>query len=333
MPGGRRLRETGSDSMMAGGALVIKFDGSGLLGVMNLRQTLIIVLGGAALSLVAALSWLFGRVRRLEANLDEQRALARLGTAARTLAHEVRNPLSIILMQTSLLERQTGAEHRDALESIGEEARRIESQVRKVRHIVANTEGDIVAPNPGSGLGAGDAPAFAGSPAHWLEALVGSFPGWKGRVALLPPPGGSSAEGSGSGGEGSPVRAPAIDDESLRSILANLVDNALEAYLERGEPEGKVTIEWGFAGRGRDALELKVRDEAGGVPPEERSRIFDPFFTTKPRGSGVGLNLARELARAAGGDLSYHFEKPSGSRLVVTLPLRPVPEGIERKNR
>ncbi len=306
------------DTRQSGPLLVLSYDGSADMAVMRMRQVLIIMLGIAALALLAALLWLFRRVGRLQSDLEEHRALARLGTAARTLAHEVRNPLSIILMQAKLLERQLGEDRKDELQSICEEAGRIELQVRKVRQILGQ---------------AGQAPeesskaAFSGSPEKWLNSLVAAFPAWKGKVSIM----------------GSMIRAEgfacSLSDESLRSIIVNLVDNALEAEsqasiktdrIEDGlQPHGMpsdrplVRIEWSVRAAKTPVFGLAVHDQAGGVHRSIRRRIFDPFFTTKANGSGVGLNLARELARAAGGELEYRFERPAGSCFLLTLPMLP----------
>jgi signal transduction histidine kinase len=322
---GRRQRDrlaAGQAAMMPG-LLLVEYDGADLLGSMYLRQSLILALGGVALALLGGLGWLFLRMQRLHADLDEQRALARLGTAARTLAHEVRNPLSIIITQKSLLERQLGPEHQAALASIGEEAKRIEFQIRQVNQALGSQPAGNAAIGraaAGPATAVPEAPAFHGDPGPWLGALAGSLPTWRGRVELVPPlaanPAVTAPAGIGS-------LAPRLDGEQLRSIVANLVDNALEAYAAAGRADGPVRLAWWFevaAGRS-PRLILEVADRAGGVPRSIRRRIFDPFFTTKPHGSGVGLNLARELARSAGGDISYHFVRPHGSRFRVELPL------------
>ncbi len=303
--------------------IVLKYDGSKLLSGMYLRQTLIFGLGGAALLLFGGLAWLFLRIQRLQSEIDSQRALARLGTAARTLAHEIRNPLSIIVMQKSLLERQLGEEHFPALVSIGEEAKRIEFQIREVRRVLGQ-EGPSASATPIAGSGgtgthtADFEPAFRGNPAPWLLELVDSMPAWKNRVIPI-----QAAPASGSG----ETASPALSGESLRSILVNLVDNALDAYTLRGAIDGTVEMRWSMP---RGYLQIEVRDQAGGIARELRRRIFDPFFTTKKHGSGVGLSLARELAEAAGGRIAYRFRKPAGSSFVVTLPLSRSREGKTR---
>ncbi len=292
-----------------GQILVLKYDGSDLLAEMWLRQVLIIVLAGFALALLGGLLWLFFRVQGLQESLESQRALARLGTAARTLAHEIRNPLSIIMMQKSLLERELGDRGRSALESIGEEARRIEGRIRWVRQALGQTGGM-------GEVGDGEGPSgqqenveLGRDPGPWFAALVSGMLAWTGRVRV-----------SGPRKARAMLVAPSLPEESLRSILVNLIENALDAYAVRKETGGMVDLAWSIKGRN---LRIIVEDRAGGVPSELRRRIFDPFFSTKPEGSGVGLSLARELAEEAGGRLFHRSPRKGGSAFILDLPLHP----------
>lgn len=107
------------------------------------------------------------------------------------------------------------------------------------------------------------------------------------------------------------------DRVGLERILANLIGNALHAA-----PLGsRITV---AVRRTRESIDLEVIDAGPGVPAWVAGRLFEPFFTTKPPGQGVGLGLsmARSLARAHGGDLGLvpqgHGE---GARFRLTLPL------------
>ena len=96
----------------------------------------------------------------------------------------------------------------------------------------------------------------------------------------------------------------------LSNLLLNAVDAGGRAKLEASEvPEG-----WS----------VRVADNGPGVPSENTTKIFDPFFTTKPVGKGTGLGLAvsRQLARAHGGDLTL-LPTDSGACFELLLPLNP----------
>lgn len=123
--------------------------------------------------------------------------------------------------------------------------------------------------------------------------------------------------------------APQVEDviveadfEKLRIMLDNLLSNAVKFA-----PEGSVvTIEARAAGT---QLLLEVSDAGAGIPPAERERVFDPFYRGRNAaggrlpGSGIGLSIVRDHARAHGGDVEVVDEPGrAGARLRVTLPLR-----------
>ncbi len=110
------------------------------------------------------------------------------------------------------------------------------------------------------------------------------------------------------------------DEHLTRAVLTNLVDNAIK-FTERGE----VAIEV----RRRDGtLELQVSDTGPGIPPGERARIFEPFAQlVSPRnkhlpGLGLGLALVDGITRALGGEVRVESSEPSGSTFTVHLPKR-----------
>ena len=111
-----------------------------------------------------------------------------------------------------------------------------------------------------------------------------------------------------------------VDVEELEIALTNLVANARDA-MPRG---GAIRIEASdaFAKEdGRHGVELRVRDEGEGIPPQMVERVFEPFFTTKgpDQGTGLGLSQVYAFARSAGGTVS--IESALGKGTVVTLLL------------
>jgi signal transduction histidine kinase len=77
-----------------------------------------------------------------------------------------------------------------------------------------------------------------------------------------------------------------------------------------------------------DCAELWVEDKGSGIPDAAAKRVFDPFFrvgdslTEGVSGTGIGLSIARDLARLHGGDLTFE-RTPSGSRFRLTIPIGP----------
>lgn len=100
----------------------------------------------------------------------------------------------------------------------------------------------------------------------------------------------------------------------LEQILVNLIHNALDATSGRDVP--RVTIE---AVRHGDAVALRVADNGPGVDPAIADTLFTPFVTGKVGGLGLGLAIARDIARAFGGDLALDSQHDAGAVFVLTL--------------
>src|SRR6185436_10707586 len=83
---------------------------------------------------------------------------------------------------------------------------------------------------------------------------------------------------------------------------------------------GKIWI----TGRARgDEVEIEIRDDGRGIPPDALPRVFDPFFTTKDvgHGTGLGLSIVHGIARGHGGRVSVTSEPGRGTSFVLVLPL------------
>ena len=105
------------------------------------------------------------------------------------------------------------------------------------------------------------------------------------------------------------------DEDLIKEMLLNLIDNAIKYSDDHGE----VTVS---ARRSGDAYEIEVRDRGRGIPREEQPRIFDRFYRAEHGGSGAGLGLpiARWIARAHGGDVVLRSSGETGSIFLATLP-------------
>lgn len=115
--------------------------------------------------------------------------------------------------------------------------------------------------------------------------------------------------------EPGPLALLRADPDQLEQMLINLLANAVDASLANGMQP--VRIGWRIA----DAdVEIFVEDRGMGIANAEN--LFVPFYTTKPKGSGVGLALAQQIARAHGGEIRLvNREDGEGARATVRLPL------------
>ncbi len=115
------------------------------------------------------------------------------------------------------------------------------------------------------------------------------------------------------------------DPVRLTQVLSNLVNNALK-FTERGH----VLIALDMTANDKRRIRLRVRDTGIGIPADKLEAVFEPFVQlvrgsgAGQEGSGLGLSISRELARAMGGDLTAESALGAGSTFTLTLP-RPRP--------
>jgi signal transduction histidine kinase len=106
------------------------------------------------------------------------------------------------------------------------------------------------------------------------------------------------------------------DHERVGHIFSNLINNALR-HTQR---EGSVTLR---ASVTNGAVRFTVTDTGKGIPKEYQERIFEKFFQVPengPKGTGLGLYIAREIVRGHGGDIGVESEPGKGSAFWFTLP-------------
>jgi nitrogen fixation negative regulator NifL len=113
-----------------------------------------------------------------------------------------------------------------------------------------------------------------------------------------------------------------VHKTQLRSMFKHLLDNAIEALMERQGPDRELHVSTRSSG---DAVEVEIQDNGPGISPEDRFRIFEPFYVgwrSKRGRSGMGLSLAQEIANTHGGCIQIDAEAGRGSRVRLMLPVR-----------
>ena len=106
----------------------------------------------------------------------------------------------------------------------------------------------------------------------------------------------------------------------LQQVLINLIGNAIAAH--DGKPSGSVRVSSRFDKK-NERIEIVVSDTGTGIAAENLDRVFDPFFTTKPvgKGTGLGLSISYSIIKQLGGDIRVRSELGNGSEFTVFLPL------------
>ena len=113
------------------------------------------------------------------------------------------------------------------------------------------------------------------------------------------------------------------DAQRLEQVVINLVQNSCQALTSR---DRAIEVSTRYDGQGRN-LEIRVRDEGVGIPPENLSRLTDPFFTTKrdAGGTGLGLSVSATIVKNHGGTLEFISEPGRGTTVLVNLPISKLP--------
>lgn len=220
--------------------------------------------------------------------LVQSQRLAVLGQVSAGVAHELNNPLGVILGYLKLLRRnlENGGE-------ASEQLRIVEDEARQCQRIVARLL-ELGRPGMAQRLPVN----LAETAREAIERLL---------------------EAGKAGGR--KVRAPEVDTAAvtsgdptaLRQVVTNLVLNAIEATPETGSVAVQVRRDDGW-------LELEVEDNGAGVPAEFSEKVFDPFFTTKPAGTGLGLAISQAIASAHDGVLELRSTPGAGTRAYLRLP-------------
>jgi len=231
----------------------------------------------------------------VQAQLLQAGKLASLGTLAAGIAHELNQPLTVIMGLVDLIQEEpesTVDDQEDALERVSRAARRMSEIVNKI-----NT--------------------YARQDAFRPRRIPAELPLCEARdlvqEVLLSQRVIFTSELEQNAGD---VLA---DPGRMQQVFMNLIGNARDAVLSLPEEERQVRLSLVREGA---AVRYEVADAGPGVPPVLVDQIFDPFFTTKDpgKGTGLGLSLSLSIVTDHGGELSYSREG-GWTRFVVRLPL------------
>lgn len=108
------------------------------------------------------------------------------------------------------------------------------------------------------------------------------------------------------------------DPEGLKRVVANLVDNAAEAMQESLVKE--IEIRTGMVESEPGLVELSISDTGHGITPDLKERLFLPYFSTKDRGTGLGLAIVARVIEEHHGTIRVEENQPVGARFIVELP-------------
>ncbi len=260
-----------------------------------------------------------GKLAETYAELGRKERLATLGQFTAVIAHELRNPLGVILSSAQVISnpKRTPEMKERAAQFIVEEVRRLNADVTDFLNFARPKPPEI-------------RPTDLGEVArHAVDAWRASPETTAGAAAAAATPA-DGAAGDAAAGSGRPaivaelavepaLPRAAADPDQLHQLLLNLLYNASQAIGGEVPPRpGRIEVRVRRAAR---RLALDVRDDGPGIPPDVRAHLFEPFFTTKKRGSGLGLAVIDQIVRAHGGELLLDTEVGRGTTFSVLLPI------------
>ena len=261
--------------------IYLAFDASSFVERRILTRAISICSFAAVIAIYALLLKVIRNNQRIREIMRRQENLVSLGEAARTLAHEIKNPLSAITIELAILKRAVKPELLPDVMIIDQETARLRMLTDRVSDFLRNPVGqpeDI----------------------DLIEEIRKLVPLFHGDVRMLVPR-----------FEKAPVH---FDREKLRSVMENLMKNAVEAC------EGRtVDVEIEVADDRSGFYHVFIRDRGCGIREEDRRRVFDPFFTTKINGSGIGLSISSRFLKAAGGSIRLYPRDGGGTTAEVTI--------------
>lgn len=238
------------------------------------------------------------RADQLRDEIQRSARAAVLGELAAALAHEINQPLTIILANAQAARRfitQGSADTREILAILDDIIRadkRAADVVRNLREMLGDkpVHHEYLCLNE---LVAEACALFTNDPAsEGVDVLFD--PG------LLP----------------SRIKLARVE---IQQLLVNLIANAGHAMSETPPEHRRILIQ---TRSGDGMIHLRVRDHGHGIPPEHLDRIFQPFHTTRADGLGMGLAICRRIAESHGGILKAANHEAGGALFTFSLPLR-----------
>ncbi len=251
-----------------------------------------------------------GEIERQREAMRQSEKLTAMGSLLAGVAHELNNPLSIVMGRAALLaEKMSGDPRAGDAQRIFDAAERCGRIVRTFLNMARSR------PANRSEVALNDLATAAIDMlgyvlrSHGIAVTLDLLPG-------LPP-----------------VKA---DADQIGQIVLNLIVNSQQALGARDHGR-RLTVSTGLAPmtdgdrRRTPRVWMRVRDNGPGIAPDLHQRIFEPFFTTKSEGVGTGLGLAvsRSIARDHGGELNIQTDGSEGACFCLQLPVSGEPEVSE----
>ncbi len=231
--------------------------------------------------------------KEIEERMLQASKLASIGQLAAGVAHEINNPLSLILGYTKMLRKQCTdqARTKEELDIVYNNASLCKKIVEDLLNFSRQTKANRVPINVNASIDA----TLAGLEETFRKSSISVVREYDPNLPSL-----------------------SADEDKIKRVFTNLLLNSIQA-MQHG---GTITVRTGFD---REQMGIKVifSDTGSGVAEEIRDKIFEPFFTTKPPGQGTGLGLAVSygIVKEHRGEISVKSRSGEGAVFTIWFPL------------
>jgi two-component system NtrC family sensor kinase len=245
---------------------------------------------------------------QLNRQLMEAGKMASLGELSAGVAHEINNPLAIILTERQILldlSEQTKDLDEAFRKELTESLNQMDVQINRCKRITHNLL--RFSRRTRSVIEKVDLNSFLEEVVELMEREARSS-GIKFQTDL-----------------DENVKPVLSDPSQLQQVFLNLITNAIDAH--DGKPYGNIRIST-RADEGKKKVLIVFADTGSGIPKEILSKIFDPFFTTKAvgKGTGLGLSICYSIMQRLGGSIAVKSQVGQGTEFTLTVPCQPPAE-------
>ena len=218
-----------------------------------------------------------------QAELKDQQHLVELGTMAASVAHELRNPLSIIEGTSDVIKKKYARDNDEIFQFIPEEIKRLNRLIDEFLTFSRTPQLNIEPLN--------------------IEKLV------------------QHIQRSVAGEQQDKLKVsefPKINFHSDKQLLTQALENiVLNAFQSKQE---NLIVQLDITSPDRKSLQFEIRDNGPGIPSEIQPKIFSPFFTTREKGTGLGLAITKRIVGQLQGSMSFLSNPEEGTQFTVKIP-------------
>jgi two-component system NtrC family sensor kinase len=229
--------------------------------------------------------------KEMEATLAQQGKMASLGVLSSGVAHEINNPLGVILGYASYIEGKLTPEdpNYNYVHEIKRESKRCRKIVQDLLSYARTPKPSLEETNINALLDQIVDFAANHTDMHHVTVVKDFAQGLPSIMA---------------------------DGDQMRQVAINLILNS-GAAMQKG---GRLVVKTGLDGE--ENITIAFSDNGAGIPKDNLEKIFEPFFTTKTKGTGLGLAITRQIVEQHHGKIMIESEVGKGTTVTVKLPVR-----------